>query len=110
MANLSPAWIFALSRSSFGSTICPRSSTLMIDSTLQLPIPLPIGEQTVTLEFLLDIELPPLTSFLMKINNQNYQITLMLTWWTAFVKEKIRNLEIPQLWVLSVGRGGFSLP
>ncbi len=33
----------------------------MIDSTLQLLIPLPIGEQTVTLGLLLDIGLPPPT-------------------------------------------------
>src|SRR5512137_1945841 len=43
-ASLSPAFIFAFSLISLGSTICPRSSTLTIDSTLQ-QLTMPASQQ-----------------------------------------------------------------
>src|SRR4030042_4992107 len=52
-ANLSPVWISALSLISLGSTICPRSSTLISASTLQQLIVPQVGpEQEAFSDFL----------------------------------------------------------
>jgi len=57
-ANLSPGLIWAFSLKSFGSTICPRSSTLIKDSTLQQLGLFPLPARQLLFSFLL-MAFPP---------------------------------------------------
>jgi hypothetical protein len=57
-ANLSPGLILAFSLKSFGSTICPRSSMLIKDSTLQQLDPFPLPLKQLIFSFLF-MALPP---------------------------------------------------
>src|SRR3990172_4086445 len=61
-AILSPALMPARSRTSLGSTICPRSSTVMIASTAQQPISMTAGAFFQALFAFLTIQ-PPRVSY-----------------------------------------------
>src|SRR5512139_2569575 len=62
-ASLSPVWISAFSLISLGSTICPRSSTLINDSTLQQLNGLPSSAKRDPVLLLFPILPPPSKSY-----------------------------------------------